>query len=84
MKYSDVRSQPHASVTCRGAVTPSLKTGGRPFPSTSNPYNSRNEIVGTTNRQSAFAFSGESPRAEVGTPQRQLAKGGVVDIVSAR
>jgi len=50
-------SQPQASVIWRAihsavgcAVTPSHIIRRRPCPRTSNPYSSRNEIVGTTNR----------------------------------
>src|SRR6476646_9699396 len=57
MRYCGALSQPHASVTrwaihsavgC--AVTPSHRMRLRSCRRTSNPYSSRNEIVGTTNR----------------------------------
>src|SRR3954451_2459100 len=57
MREYGALSQPHASVTCWAihsavgcAVTASHRMRLRSCRSTSNPYSSRNEIVGTTNR----------------------------------
>src|SRR3954454_16137605 len=57
MRYCGPLSQPYASVTCRAihsavgcAVTPSHRMRLRSCRKMSNPYSSRNEIVGTTKR----------------------------------
>src|SRR4051794_27148254 len=57
MREYGALSQPHASVTCWAihsavgcAVTASHRMRLRSCRRTSNPYSSRNEIVGTTNR----------------------------------